>query len=633
MAIAGKVAITPKGNWSASTAYQKLDLVYYNNGSYVAIQPSTGITPTNTAYWMLVLQSENKADIQSIINGETKVGDADKLDGHNSSYFAKDSDLAIERERITNLATLTEGSTTGDAELADIRVGADGKTYENAGEAVRGQVSDLKSDLSNLNSEYESTAPAVQLFNSDTCTEGFVISNGKLVAFEGYSVSDFIPVYDGSKLYINRVILDLSGAIPNCFDADKNYLGECEYEEISYGVYAFTPLKKTAYIRTTVYNTQLETKQIYTHFYPNDDVIREVGAIVYKNLPSTHNEIHNHITNTYNVTASPTITTDTNNYLSSTGDTTDRSSDIASMLTQNGICNLGVGVFYVKNITMPVGSRITGCGYKTKVILSSDADAVYCFKMMSQCSISNLFIAGSSTAIATPTEVGNRHGIMFEGEANLDSPTYIVTNCMIDTVWIEYFTGGGITCRNTGYSHSSSINVNDCIIRGCGVGINIERFSEYHRFTNVNTYNNFRGCINNGGNNMFVNCGFTGNTIGFLMDNTGGDLLNAAHGSVLGCTFNHSDGNNGVGIKIINMSNGFIFSGCQVFYSKIELTDASGLVFDSFNFGYDANIAVTNGGLIAFNGCVFGNTPTISVTNNQNVKFKECYTHSGASVQ
>lgn len=55
----------------------------------------------------------------------------------------------LARERISNLAKLAEGSTTGDAELADLRVGADGKTYPNAGDAVRGQVSELKGDLVN----------------------------------------------------------------------------------------------------------------------------------------------------------------------------------------------------------------------------------------------------------------------------------------------------------------------------------------------------------------------------------------------------------------------------------------------------------------------------------------------------
>lgn len=56
------------------------------------------------------------------------------------NQIASDATDPIARAQIQNLAKLPEGSTTGDAELSDIRVGADGTQYPNAGAAVREQI-------------------------------------------------------------------------------------------------------------------------------------------------------------------------------------------------------------------------------------------------------------------------------------------------------------------------------------------------------------------------------------------------------------------------------------------------------------------------------------------------------------
>lgn len=50
---------------------------------------------------------------------------------------ANQSDLDIQKSRIDNLTKLGEGSPTGEAELQDIRVGANGLVYQNAGDSVR----------------------------------------------------------------------------------------------------------------------------------------------------------------------------------------------------------------------------------------------------------------------------------------------------------------------------------------------------------------------------------------------------------------------------------------------------------------------------------------------------------------
>ena len=62
---------------------------------------------------------------------------------------AKETEETL-KSRIDTITSLPEGSTTGDAELQDIRVKADGTTAASAGNAVREQFSELKEDLGNL---------------------------------------------------------------------------------------------------------------------------------------------------------------------------------------------------------------------------------------------------------------------------------------------------------------------------------------------------------------------------------------------------------------------------------------------------------------------------------------------------
>ena len=97
------------------------------------------------------------AEAQQIVAGKA---DKTYVDS-NLATKADKSELAVERARIDSLSTLPEGSTTGDAELIGIRIGADGVTYPNAGEAVRTQilnektsretaVNELKGDLGDV---------------------------------------------------------------------------------------------------------------------------------------------------------------------------------------------------------------------------------------------------------------------------------------------------------------------------------------------------------------------------------------------------------------------------------------------------------------------------------------------------
>ena len=51
----GKVSLTPKGDYSSSTPYERLDIVSYNGGSYLALQNVTGVEPADDGTnWMQI---------------------------------------------------------------------------------------------------------------------------------------------------------------------------------------------------------------------------------------------------------------------------------------------------------------------------------------------------------------------------------------------------------------------------------------------------------------------------------------------------------------------------------------------------------------------------------------------------
>ena len=92
--------------------------------------------------------------------------------------------LAVERARIDNFASLADGSTTGDAELQDIRVGADGVTYDSAGIAVRKQFLNQRQDFDKC-IDFENS---IQMLDVGAILKDKILDQGNLSV---NSVADF----------------------------------------------------------------------------------------------------------------------------------------------------------------------------------------------------------------------------------------------------------------------------------------------------------------------------------------------------------------------------------------------------------------------------------------------------------
>ena len=150
------------------------------------------------------------SDLATAINNKA---DTSTVSALTSRVSQAETDIDTQSARIDEIIALPEGSTTGDAELMDIRVKADGTTASSAGSAVRDQVNELNNDVLTL-SENLTELFDISKVKYSADGSGTIAIHDTDISFENnnYKAVDFysIPLTAGNTYQITFEVSNLT---------------------------------------------------------------------------------------------------------------------------------------------------------------------------------------------------------------------------------------------------------------------------------------------------------------------------------------------------------------------------------------------------------------------------------------
>lgn len=173
----------------------------------------------------------NNLDVQEEINEKLE---AMKADGSlftiiRPLFDEYQQSIDVLSARMDTFTALGDNATTGDAELADIRVDYTGHTWPNAGDAVRGVTGQLSSEIEAIINSLQKTDGEMTDITTSLLfsTNGGLLPNGTIGTYNGWGVTDYIDVsgYYSIEFNVTTFNTPTIKVVPIAFyDSDKTFI-------------------------------------------------------------------------------------------------------------------------------------------------------------------------------------------------------------------------------------------------------------------------------------------------------------------------------------------------------------------------------------------------------------------------